>query len=203
MAGVIFFDIDGVLLSMRMWAAAGNLELLDAKPGERALHLRFDPGAVGLLNRLAELTGAKLVLHSTWRRTWPHDREALRLKLLREGLKQVHFHEDWCAPEIGSKWHDVSAWLQDRPQDKALIIDDEPFAAAVPPGVAIGQILPNAEDGFGIADYRAALKFFEVEDNRVRSGPTATVTLLRADAAAAIAPERRAANPSSAELGSL
>ncbi len=175
---VIFLDIDGVILPTRIWAAPENLRWLAASPLERSPHLIFDPGAVGLLVQLAQLTGARFVLHSNWRRNWPDAPEALLEKLIRSGIARELWHAAWSVPtfEGRDKGHEISEWLQThgaRPC-RGLVIDDAPFGPlnAVGP-FEIAQLRPSRDDGFGMAEYRAALAFFGVSDPRVTQYPVA------------------------------
>lgn len=118
---IIFLDIDGVLLSGRAIYLPENDALRawllhqthsqDARL--MAANARFDPCAVSLVNRLCEHTGARLVIHSNWRRIMkPTD---LRAKLVEQGLHASHFHDDWyCGMRFSSrKHHDISEWLSD------------------------------------------------------------------------------------------
>lgn len=118
---IVFLDIDGVLLSeralclpeneiFRAWRASGG-RAPDA--GLVATEVRFDPCAVSLVNRLCDRTGARLVVHSNWRRVMnAHD---LMKKLVGQGLHVRHFHDDWfCGMRLTShKSHDVAEWISD------------------------------------------------------------------------------------------
>jgi len=178
---IIFIDIDGVLLPTRMWAASANMRVLTDKVplGDRAPMLRFDPGAVGLLVRLCKLTGAKLVLASNWRMTWQHGVKALRAKLTSEGLGPEFWHDHWQILETESRIELAYAdWLDQQVMPtKALIINDkavgsivlqEKTIAQIRP--AIGEIRTHIDDGLGIAEYRAGLTFFGVNDRRLPRG---------------------------------
>lgn len=175
---IIFIDIDGVLLPTRMWAAAENFRLLSKKVpvGERAPLLRLDPGSVGLLVRLCELSGAKLVLASNWRMTWQHGLEELRNKLAREGLERHLWVDHWHISETETRIETAYAeWLDWRVTPiQALIINDKPTGAIelqekkiAQIGPKIGEITPHVDDGLGIPEYRAGLKFFGVADPRL------------------------------------
>lgn len=181
---VVFLDIDGVLLSGRAWALPGNnldgvpkggahVPIMDVVKG-----VRFDPVAVALVNRLCERTGARLVVHSNWRRNV--GLETTRLKLVEQGIDGGHFHEDWaCRWKLSSdKGHDIHDWLQDhrlspRPEEphgnmsrKAeiewsranrdyglsyVVLDDERIEA-----IGHVQVAIDEADGLGMAAYRHA-----------------------------------------------
>lgn len=100
----------------------------------RAYHLQnqprlvklFDPCAVGLINRLIELSGAKIVVSSTWRQDG-YDKCA---KLFKDNnIDPVHFHEDWCTPPrrmSDSRTTEILQWLNNHPEVTTYVaIDDE------------------------------------------------------------------------------
>lgn len=163
---VIFIDIDGPLLPMRMWAAAENIRLLDERVIDRAPLLRFDPGCVGLLVRLCELSGAKLVLLSNWRRTWSLGFETLYAKMISEGLRADLWHDNWMLPVIGTKGGELATWLSANRIDAGVLIDNEPIPTLEP----VQMITVGEEDGFGLPAYRQALAIFGVNDPRDRKG---------------------------------
>lgn len=182
---VVFIDIDGVLLPNRMWAAAENIDILEraVPPVQRAPLLRFDPGAVGLLVRLCRLSGAKLVLSSSWRTTWPHGLASLRDKLASEGLDQELWHERWTlAPDITAIEGALENWLaQAICPVHALSLNDRHTAALKVKEtgrIRIAEINPNIDDGFGLAEYRAGLKYLGASDERVPAGRIADTRLL-------------------------
>ncbi len=160
---VIFLDIDGPLLSRRMWAAVDNFALLRTPVDERITHLKFDPGSVGLISRACELAQAQLVLASNWRRTWPGDLEALRQKLEYEGLPPHLWHQNWKLPVIptGNKQSELEVWLEENgPVAKAVFIDDETLTCPTP----VVQITVSLDDGFGMQAYRDTISYFGVSD---------------------------------------
>lgn len=161
---VIFLDIDGPLLSRRMWAASDNFTLLQAPVAQRIALLKFDPGSVGLISRACELAGAQLVLASNWRRTWPGDLEALRQKLEHEGLRHHVWHHNWKLPVIpvGNKQSELEVWLDENgPVAKAVFIDDEALTCPRP----VVQITVSLDDGFGMQAYRDTISYFGVSDS--------------------------------------
>lgn len=161
---VIFLDIDGPLLSRRMWAAVDNFALLRTPVDERIAHLKFDPGSVGLISRACELAEAQLVLASNWRRTWPGDLEALKRKLDEEGLQHDRWHHNWKLPVLpaGNKQSELEAWLNvNGPVAKAVFIDDEALTCPMP----VVQITVSLDDGFGMQAYRDTISYFGVSDS--------------------------------------
>jgi hypothetical protein len=117
---IVFLDIDGVVLPRRAWAMPANRrarELLAS--GIQADHevavreVTFDPMAVALVNRLCEVTGAKLVIHSNWRKS-VGSKETMA-KLVGQGVEDGHFHAHHACPykPTSHKQHDVGFWLDD------------------------------------------------------------------------------------------
>jgi len=164
---VVFIDIDGPILPLRMWAAAENIRLLEEKVVDRSPHLRFDPGCVGLVVRLCDLSGARLVLASNWRRTWAHDLSELHAKLVAEGLRADLWHEDWMLPVFDTKAAELVSWLAANQIEAGIFIDNEPISTPDP----VRMITVSEDDGFGLPDYRHALAVFGKKDPRdTRSG---------------------------------
>ena len=160
----VFIDIDGPLLPWRMWAAADNIRLLDERMIDRSPRLRFDPGCVGLVVRLCDLSGARLVLASNWRRTWAHGFEALRAKMITEGLRADLWHDDWMLPVTGTKAGELASWLAVNRIDGGVLIDNDPIPTPEP----VQMITVSEEDGFGLPAYRQALAAFGAADPRDR-----------------------------------
>lgn len=161
---VVFIDIDGPILPLRMWAAAENIRLLDEKVIDRSPHLRFDPGCVGLIARLCDLAGARLVLASNWRRTWAHGLDALHAKIIAEGLRGDLWHENWMLPVFDNKTAELASWINSNRIATGVFIDDEAISTPEP----VRMITVSEDDGFGLSAYRSALDVFGVVDPRDR-----------------------------------
>lgn len=159
---VVFIDIDGPILPLRMWAAAENIRLLDEKVTDRSPRLRFDPGCVGLIVRICELSDARLVLASNWRRTWAHGLDALHAKLIAEGLRSDLWHKNWMLPVFDTKAAELVSWLATI--DAGVFIDNEQISTPDP----VRMVTVSEDDGFGIWAYRQALDIFGVEDPRLK-----------------------------------
>lgn len=210
---IVFLDIDGVLLSTRAWLMPANWALQERarieKHATRELVTQavFDPGAVALINRLCARTGAKIVVHSNWRRNIGLD--ATRAKLIEQGLYPAHLHEAWsCGFRLSSeKAHDIFAWMSEHrltpepehPDDLFkttraarrraaayyAALNDTGITAVVIDdepifrGREIPQVRTVFDEGFTLADYRVALGLLGGDDPTVGVHPIAADDLAR------------------------
>lgn len=121
---IVFLDIDGVVMTRRALAHPDNIALYEALKGmegqEKAkakkdlpLSLAFDAAAIHLLVRLCSEAGAKIVLHTNWRRNVGC--KETKETLVRQGLPEEFFHRDYyCTFRMTSeKGHDIHEWLSD------------------------------------------------------------------------------------------
>lgn len=176
----LFLDIDGVMISGR--SHAENLRWrteaarFDHMPSES-----FDASAVAFVNLLAGETGAKIVLHSDWRRHLP--RQTLQLYLLGQGIPDDIFHEDWWveAPFGQRKQEAIAVWLDAHVEETlwCAIDDDAIFAPAK--NLACNEtrrrlrdfkkrhVRVDPENGITLADYRRALKLLGAGDPRMET----------------------------------
>lgn len=161
---IIFVDIDGVLLPLKDHATPGNAALLAQRPSGFLGDLRFSTDAVTLVVKLAEQSGAKLVLSSNWRWIWGADADALMRKLVAEGLSAELWHADWYLPVLGlqpRKFDEIADWIDDHSPCRALIIDDDPILRGKIQD--IGIVVTEKYHGFGFQEYRAACEYFGIE----------------------------------------
>ncbi|NTE90094.1 HAD domain-containing protein [Agrobacterium rubi] len=169
---LVFIDIDGVLLSFRSWTTSHNAPLWRSPVAQRMKHLELDQTSIGLLVRLCDLAKARLVLTSTWRKTWPHDLTALHDRLIEQGLRRDLWHHEWMVPVAAgrSKWQELATWGGWSKDAVALIIDDELPPEDVPPVISEQAVLLQADkfEGFGAYNYFDALEFFGVKDKAVK-----------------------------------
>lgn len=116
---IIFLDIDGVLMSGKAFILPSNINIMDKikgkkhSPKDTALQLTFDPIAVALLNRLCDMTQAKIVIISNWRRNIGRDKT--KEKLIEQGINKDYFHTDFYCPHklTSDKIHDLDFWLDE------------------------------------------------------------------------------------------
>ena len=119
---ILFLDIDGVLATPRSRILPQNRAIREKEAGgrltpqerrEALLGETFDPCAIALVNRICAVTGARLVIHSNWRRTvGAADTHA---KLVEQGIPAENFHPNPVCPMWPSseKGQDIHAWLDD------------------------------------------------------------------------------------------
>lgn len=196
---IIFTDIDGVLLGGKAWFLPQNARarklMLAGKRRAAMAQVSFDPCAVALLDRLLERTGARLVVHSGWRRTIGPT--ACRDVLVAHGIRPEHLHNDPACPmrPTSSKAEDIQAWLWKHgpgvPRPGAARHIPPKGSSARDQGVtptppnptdnididflvidddalpAMPQIRVDGVEGFCAADYRVAAAFFGVEDREL------------------------------------
>jgi hypothetical protein len=108
---IIFLDVDGVLFSTRAAVLRANAGLGKLPIAERMERVTFDVAAVELINRAASRTGAKIVVHSDWRKTL--GLEGTRAKLLQQGLDPGYLDDDWHTPvgRLAEKAEEIESWL--------------------------------------------------------------------------------------------
>lgn len=116
---IIFLDVDGPLIPGRAMFLPNQTQIMEV----------FDPCAVSLINKLCEINGYKLVIHSSWLRimgekeTYDH--------CISQGLKAEYFDDDaWCEGQINWRYTRVAEWLKRHPDvTEYVILDDEPYSA--------------------------------------------------------------------------
>jgi len=115
---LIFLDIDGVLNS-KNWEDSlpyGKLERKDA----------FDPAAVARLNKITDVTGAKIVVSSSWRLSFMNSKEML-FEYLREaeGITGELIDITPCLTNC-CRWEEIQDWISNSEADieSFVILDD-------------------------------------------------------------------------------
>jgi HAD domain in Swiss Army Knife RNA repair proteins len=170
---IAFLDIDGVLLPSRARVLPENLRRLGSivasvsanLPRSERYPVDFDPVAVALVNRLCELSDARIVIHSDWRRV--SKRNWLHQHLIGQGILPAHLHEHWFALMSGltsTKAIDIHTWISKHRPDSFVVIDDEPLERFATEALSERLVLVDGTEGFLLRDYAKALDFLETED---------------------------------------
>lgn len=136
MTKILFLDIDGPMIPGRAYTMPGQT---------KGIVKTFDPVAVGILNRICQDKGWRIVIHSSWlkvfgeKETYDH--------CIAQGLKPQYFHKDaWCDENIHWRYTRVAKWLAEHPEIKRYhILDDEPYAIDIDLYEAV-QKYPHPED---------------------------------------------------------
>jgi len=119
---LIFLDIDGVLNHPEFLKAHA---ITNYKSVPMALLACIDPVAVGRLNRLVEITEAKIVVSSPWRTIMRIGQ--LQSTFERAGVKTCPFSQ---TPNLGTtRGREIQSWLDRRrltlPIESYVILDDD------------------------------------------------------------------------------
>lgn len=195
---ILMLDIDGVLLSGRALLLPGNGHYwAEDRANDRhsiradALRAVFDPTAVALVNRLCAVAGAKVVIHSNWRKTV--GLEETRAKLMEQGIEESHLREVWATPRRGlhrdEKRAEITGWLMEnrltpdpgpRPpiEDReaharwddakydtghdVVVIDDEDLGDSFMTRTT--AVTVDYQEGMSFAAYRLAMGLWRAED---------------------------------------
>lgn len=114
---IVFLDIDGVLNSNKYLQSLRYAKKLSEGAG--FLDRSLDDTAIRMVNYLCGITGARVVISSTWRES----KDCIPT-LRRNGLN-TYVHGQ--TPEIhgGSRGEEIQAWLDENKWDKYVILDDD------------------------------------------------------------------------------
>jgi hypothetical protein len=163
---IIFLDIDGPMIPYRAMYMKG--QTLDPPA-------MFDPCAVGLLNRLADKTQSKIVVHSHWRKSTEHKEKYpdIRQHLINQGIKEEHLDiDDHLCPgdRTTDRWEDIHTYLYKNDKvEKFVIIEDldcpEKWSSLKPHHCFI-----NYDEGFGWKEYICATEIMKVKEQTLMFG---------------------------------
>lgn len=164
---VVFVDIEASFSNFRFWVGMQQSDKPHPARKDRDA-LQLDPSSVGLLVRLCTKVNAKLVLTSSWRKSWPDGHQALVKALIDQGLRREIWHPEWMVPVCtdDGAWNELPKWLNWSSNSVALVIAAEQPPADARPLLAsrASLLLIDSLDGFGGRDYFRALEFFGAED---------------------------------------
>lgn len=140
---IIFLDIDGVLVTPRTEA-----DII----GDYA---RFDFECVAALNQLTNLTGAKLILSSSWR--VGEDIGKLRTYFTSQRVTGDLVDMTPIDP-LSDREKEISDWLETRPKrPRFVILDDDPYFKEL----ASFHILTNSQSGLTDEDVESSLRILQ------------------------------------------
>ena len=121
MQTIIFLDCDGCINS-KQWYISDLAQSLEFKCNPKN-DPDIDPNVIQRINKLCELTGAKIVVSSSWRID-PY----YKIRLENAGLKNII----GCTPEFDfknvlnySRGIEIQEWLDNHDEVNYIIIDDE------------------------------------------------------------------------------
>lgn len=137
MSKIIFLDIDGVLITSRS-AYLQTKGLIDT----------FDPCATAMIKELIQVSGAQLVVSSTWAHKGKHVVTDLFQK---NGLDARYLHPDWDIPRRSvNRSENIRLWLDAHPDvTRYVAIDDDRLDLSIISNV----VLCNTFNGFSIRNY--------------------------------------------------
>lgn len=138
MSRVIFLDVDGPMIPIR----AVHL------PNQTALLSIFDPCAVAMLNKLIQLSNAKIVISSI---RGQDGFDSCVAMLQRNGIDPTHLHSDWVTPrDRFARHHQIADWLILHPEITHYVaIDDEDLDVSIVPFA----VKCDAIEGFSYRNY--------------------------------------------------
>ena len=115
---ILFLDVDGVL---------NNLNLL-----EKSGWMAVGENQVDHLKIIIDLTGAEIVLSSTWR-LHPDHNHVLRNILSKKGMEIIGETDNFGQFDLRAK--EINSWLDEHPEVQKFAILDDNFCAAFWEGI--------------------------------------------------------------------
>ena len=120
---VIFLDIDGTINSYDYYVSDRCTGNLNGVEGD------IDPLCAERINRICKETGAKIVLSSDWRISWPYCIDRIEKGGINHGLiidkTPEHMWVEFASEKYKSRGSEIDEWLSQHPEcDRYVIIDD-------------------------------------------------------------------------------
>jgi len=150
---IVFLDFDGVLNARAFVERAGS-STSPTSPASPALEL-LDPGAVARVEALCVVTGASIVVSSSWRASLAVD--ALERMLRAKGLRTAQvLGATPFIPHKRGRGQEIQRWLDEAHgvPDGIVILDDEPSMLHLTPWL----VETSFETGLTDADVEAAVR---------------------------------------------
>jgi len=184
-AGVIFLDIDGVMLPKRAYALAENkaeLSEVGSISSARPDRIRLHPDAIAALTEIyTRIPEVRLVLCTSWRHSVGVSETIACLE--RNGIGKAYWHEDRACPWMpptdeaaglgantgSSKAEDIAAWL-DRHRgtvSRWVALDDDGDLGRMLLSVAVPGVFVQIDGNLGLtqADVPTVLSAFACISN--------------------------------------
>lgn len=102
---IIFLDFDGVLNSQRYMES----DAYGTGKGLAFGHSQIDPKAVELLNKMIDVTDARVVISSSWRHIWSRDEIGRMLK--QRGFRHPSSIIDITPSLMSQRGDEIAQWL--------------------------------------------------------------------------------------------
>lgn len=147
-AKILFMDIDGPMIPSRAYKLPNQTKLVSV----------FDPCATAMVNELLKLSGARIVISSTWREHGVKDCSEL---LETNGINPDLLHPDWKTPckLTSTRTQEIDLWLQEHPEITHYVaIDDEQLNANMLPGF----VQCDMDEGFSFRNFLESKVLFGV-----------------------------------------
>ena len=129
---VIFLDIDGVIFPNRQWYTKENRAVLNECTNTKDIvnqialkkRLRFDPVALVMIETLAKLSNAKIVISSNWCK---HTTKQEFKQIFKANKFDIELHKDTFTPKRMSSYrvNEIDWWLKDHPEVTNFVIFDD------------------------------------------------------------------------------
>lgn len=156
---IVFMDVDDVSNSDRLIASCTEFDSQISPPTR--IPRRGDPIVMALFNRAAEVTGAQVVVISTWLDVvgWSYTRSWL----VGSGFDGRHFHEHPCIEfgPVGSKQVGIVDWLKQHPEvavDQVCVVDDNPHVFPSGHFLKKRQVVVRGPDGLLLEHFTAIIQ---------------------------------------------
>ena len=156
---IIFMDIDDISNTDRLIASSTDFDSQISPPVK--VPLRGDPVVMALFNQAAAITGAKVVVSSTWLDVvgWTYT----RAWLVGSGFDDRHFHDD---PSIqyglgSGKAIGIVDWLKQHPgvsADQVCVVDDDPCLFPSGHFLRKRQVVVRGPDGILLEHFLAIIQ---------------------------------------------
>lgn len=154
---VIFLDIDGVLNTRKSMVLAHQDGIC---PDPNRPWMTMDLDAVARLQRIVDMTGAQIVISSSWRGKSLEDSQAALKALEWAGFTSMDAVID-VTPRLwsGGRGHEIADWLERHPTVTNFVILDDDTFDIVP---LFPSDLFNTTNEFGLLDEHVAPVVFHL-----------------------------------------